>query len=83
MTSRCRQGDPAGFAQELSEYLYLNTDLTLQVHGEPVGPWFGMAAETSVGADGVGMADAVLHGADGPIGRVTQNLLVERRPTPS
>ena len=38
-----------------------------------------MAAETSVGADGVGMSDAVLHGPDGPIGRVTQNLLVERR----
>ena len=72
-----------GARLDTTRFSYLNTDLTLQVHGEPVGPWFGMAAETSVGADGVGMADAVLHGPDGPIGRVTQNLLVERRPTPS
>lgn len=68
-----------GARLDVTRFSFLNTDLTLQVYGEPVGPWFGMAAETSIGADGVGMADAVLHGPDGPIGRVTQNLLVERR----
>lgn len=69
-----------GARLDTTKFSYLNTDLTLQLHGEPVGPWFGMAAETSVGADGVGMSDAVLHGPGGPLGRVTQNLLVERRP---
>ncbi|MEG9224786.1 thioesterase family protein [Aeromicrobium sp. Sec7.5] len=69
-----------GARLDAARFSFLNTDLTLQVHDEPVGPWFGMAAETSIGADGVGMADAVLHGPDGPLGRVTQNLLVERRP---
>ena len=68
-----------GARLDVTRFSFLNTDLTLQVYDEPVGPWFGMTAETSVGADGVGMADAVLHGPDGPIGRVTQNLLVERR----
>lgn len=71
-----------GARLDTTRFSYLNTDLSLQVHGEPVGPWFGMAAETSVGADGVGMAGAVLHGPAGPIGRVTQNLLIERRPHP-
>ncbi len=68
-----------GARLDTTRFSFLNTDLTLQVYGEPVGPWFGMQAETSIGADGVGMADAMLHGPDGPIGRVTQNLLVERR----
>jgi len=59
-------------------FSFLNTELTVHLHHPPTGTWFGVEAETSVGPDGVGMSAGVLHSADGPIGRVTQSLLVER-----
>ncbi len=67
-----------GARLDVSRFSFLNTDLDVQVYGTPEGPWHAMQAESSVGPDGVGMADGVLHGPTGPIGRVTQNLLVER-----
>lgn len=58
---------------------FLNTELTVHLFRPPVGPWFGMVAESSIGPDGVGMSAAVLHDEAGPIGRVAQNLLVETK----
>lgn len=69
-----------GMRLDITRWTFLNTDLTVQLFDAPEGPWFGLRAETSVGSDGVGMGEAVLYGPRGPIGRVTQNLLVERRP---
>lgn len=60
-------------------FSFLNTELTVHLHDVPRGPWFGVSAESTIGADGVGMGSAVLHEPDGPIGRVAQSLLVERR----
>lgn len=62
-----------------AEFAFLNTELTVHLFEEPRGPWFGLAAEASIGSDGVGMNAAVLHAPHGPIGRIAQNLLVERR----
>ncbi|NLV80754.1 MAG: thioesterase family protein [Rhodococcus sp.] len=62
-----------------AEFSFLNTELTVHLFEEPEGPWFGIAAEASVGRDGIGMNSAVLHAPEGPIGRIAQNLLVERR----
>lgn len=67
--------DPAHFT-------FLNCDLTVHLHQPPAGAWYGLQAETSVGADGIGMSAAVIHTEHGPIGRVTQTVLVERRPDP-
>lgn len=63
--------DPGRFA-------FLNTEMTVHLHSPPLGPWYGLEAETSIGPDGVGMSAAVIHGASGPIGRVAQSVLVER-----
>ncbi len=63
-------------------WTYLNTDLSVVVFEAPHGPWFGLAAETSVGGDGVGMSSAALHQESGPMGRLTQTLLVEKRAEP-
>ncbi len=61
-------------------YTYLNTDLTIHLFDAPTGSWIGLAAETSVGPDGLGLSSAVmLDAAVGPIGRVAQTLLVQRR----
>lgn len=63
-----------------AQFTFLNTDLSVLLHTPPpAGEWVGFTAENSVGPDGVGTNSAVLHGAEGPVGRVTQNVLVERR----
>lgn len=64
--------DPARFS-------YLNTELSVHLHRVPTGEWFGLEAETTVGTDGIAMSDAVLHDLEGPVGRITQSVLVERR----
>lgn len=61
------------------EWTYLNTDLTVHLFGLPSGPWIGLEAETSVGPDGIGLSAATIHAAQGPIGRVAQGLLIQRR----
>lgn len=62
-----------------ADFTFLNCDLTVQLFAPPTGRWFGLEAETSVGPDGVGLSAAVIHAQDGPIGRVSQTVLVERR----
>jgi hypothetical protein len=61
-------------------FTFLNTDVAVNLHHPPAGQWLGIEAETSIGADGVGMSAAVLHAPDGPIGSVAQTLLIDRRP---
>ncbi|MFT3661581.1 MAG: thioesterase family protein [Gordonia sp. (in: high G+C Gram-positive bacteria)] len=63
--------DPARFA-------FLNTETTVHLYEPPLGPWYGIEAESSIGGDGVGMSHAVLHSAAHPIGKVVQSLLVQR-----
>lgn len=58
-------------------FTFLNCDLIVSLHTPPAGDWFGLAAETSVGPDGIAMSSAVLHDQAGPIGRVSQTVLVE------
>lgn len=60
-------------------FLFLNTELTVHLHQAPTGHWFGVEAETSVGADGIATSSAILHSESGPVGRVDQSVLVERR----
>ena len=69
-----------GMRLDPAEFTFLNTDLSVLLHtAPPEGDWCGFVAENAVGPDGVGTNSAVLHGAEGPVGRVTQNVLVERR----
>ncbi|MDM7489361.1 thioesterase family protein [Rhodococcus sp. CSLK01-03] len=62
------------------EWTFLNTELTVHLFEPPAGPWIGLECETSIGHDGIGMSAAVIHAPSGPVGRVTQNVLVEKRP---
>lgn len=61
------------------EWLYVNTDLTIHLHREPVGEWIGLDARTSISAIGVGQATGVLHDLHGPVGACAQSLFVEPR----
>lgn len=67
-----------GARLNIAKHSFMNTESTIHLFQQPRGPWYGLEAETSVGADGVGMSSAVIHDQWGPIGKVTQNLLIER-----
>lgn len=62
-------------------FTYLNTDLTIHLFDAPDGGWVGLRAESSVGPDGLGMSSAAMLNPAGPIGRVAQSLLIQRRRT--
>ena len=60
-------------------FLFINVDLTVQLHRLPAGEWVCLDAITIPEPTGVGLADTALHDERGPIGRATQTLLVAER----
>jgi hypothetical protein len=64
---------------DMTEALFLNPDLTVNLFRLPVGEWVCVDAVTRIGSEGVGLAESLLFDEDGPIGRATQSLLVEGR----
>ena len=74
----------ADFANGLSwilpfdEWLFVNTELTVHLHREPVGEWIGLDARTTSDASGVGLASGVLHDERGRFGTCAQALFVQR-----
>lgn len=61
------------------DWTFVNTDLVLHFFEEPQGWWLGIAAETSIGVDGIGMSAATMHSENGVIGRLAQNILIQPR----
>lgn len=68
-----RNADPEEFA-------FMNTDLTIAIHREPVGDWFGTRTISRWERDGIGMSDALLFDDQGPVGRAIQTLLIRPQP---
>jgi hypothetical protein len=62
-------------------YLFINTDLTVNLRRLPEGEWVCLDAVTYPGGNGIGLSDTVLHDVTGMIGRATQALLVAERGT--
>jgi len=60
-------------------YLFINTDITVTLHREPVGEWVCLDAVTYPDRSGIGMAESRLFDEEGPIGRSTQTLLLDKR----
>jgi Acyl-CoA thioesterase C-terminal domain/Acyl-CoA thioesterase N-terminal domain len=60
-------------------YLFINVDLTVQLHRLPAGEWVCLDAITIPEASGVGLADTALYDERAAIGRATQTLLVAER----
>lgn len=77
MVADCANG--VGMRVDPRDWTFLNTDVTIHVHTPPRGDWVGLVAESRIGAEGAGTSTAVLHDGQGPIGRVSQALLVEAR----
>ncbi len=65
-----RNADPA-------EVNFMNPDLTIHCHRDPVGDWLGTEVAGYWEPNGIGMADAHLFDARGSIGRAVQTLLLQ------
>lgn len=55
---------------------FMNTDLTLQIHREPLPGWHACEALSHWQPNGVGMSQAVLHDTEGPVGVALQTLVL-------
>jgi hypothetical protein len=72
-------GNGVSATLDYHRYVFINTDLTVQLVREPAGEWVCLDAITRVGPDGVGLAESVLSDGRGRLGRATQTLLVRPR----
>jgi hypothetical protein len=62
------------------EYLFINPDLTVYVHREPVGEWVALDALSWYEPRGVGLSESALYDEEGHIGRALQSVLLDRLP---
>ena len=77
-------GNGVSSALDYRRFIFINPDLTVNLHRSPEGEWVCRDAQTTVSRRGVGLAVSVLHDLRGPIGRASQSLVIgERKGTPS
>lgn len=62
------------------ELQFINTDLVIALHRDPVGPWLGSRSSSQWQPSGMGLADALLFDDHGPVGRALQTLLLRTAP---
>ena len=60
-------------------YSFVNPDLTIVLHRQPVGEWVALDGYSFPEGAGVGVAEGVLHDERGRIGRALQTIILERR----
>lgn len=70
-------GNGISYNDYLDKILFLNPDLSISLLREPQGEWFCSKAVSHWQPDGTGVADAELFDRRGPVGRATQNLLLD------
>ena len=61
------------------EWLYVNPDITLYAHRYPIGDWVGMRSAAHQHRSGIGLADTRVFDEAGPVGRINQAQLLDRR----
>jgi hypothetical protein len=64
---------------DLRHFLFVNSDLTINLLRRPRGEWVCLEARTLLGDEGSGLAESVLYDVGGVIGRATQSLFVRKR----
>lgn len=64
---------------DYDRFLFVNSDLTINLLRRPVGDWICLDARTALGPDGGGLAESALYDTRGFIGRATQSLAVRMR----
>jgi Thioesterase-like superfamily len=69
-------GNGVSAAVDFRRFSFVNSDLSVHLHRDPVGEWIGMDATTTAHATGAGLATTILHDRQGPIGTGNQSLLI-------
>lgn len=72
-------GNGVSSVLEFRRYMFVNSDLTINLLRRPRGEWICIDAQTLIGPQGNGLAESRLFDADGLIGRATQSLPVRVR----
>lgn len=72
-------GNGASSELDIGSWQFINPELTVHLHREPVGEWVCLDGSTTISAGGVGLATSLLSDLDGPIGVGAQSLLVSPR----
>jgi hypothetical protein len=65
------------------DWLFVNPDLTVNLHRLPAGEWVCLDAASVLQPTGVGLAAARLFDEQGALGTGSQSLLVDRQPPPA
>ncbi len=72
-------GSGVSMALDPTKYLFINVDLTVVVHRDPVGEFVLLDAESTMGGTGTGLAETQLADTAGTFGLCVQTLLVAPR----
>lgn len=72
-------GNGVSSVLDWNSYLFINTDLTVTLHRQPVGEWVCLDAVTHPQPHGIGLAESALFDEKGPLGRSTQTLFLSPR----
>ena len=74
-------GNGVSAVLDLRHFLFVNSDLTINLLRRPRSEWVCLEARTLLGDEGSGLAESTLYDIDGVIGRATQSLFVRKRET--
>jgi hypothetical protein len=58
------------------DYTFVNPDLTIVLHREPIGDWLGASSVSRWEPTGIGMSDTLLFDERGAVGRAVQTLVI-------
>jgi hypothetical protein len=64
---------------DFHRYIFVNSDLTINLLRKAQGEWICIDARTLLGTDGGGLAEARIFDVHGLIGRSTQSLAIRLR----
>jgi hypothetical protein len=75
-------GNGVSWELDLTRWLFINPELTVHLHREPIGEWICLDAQTTISPSGAGLATSTLSDTTGPCGVGAQSLLVTPRNQP-
>jgi hypothetical protein len=69
-------GNGVSAVVDFTRLSFVNPDLSVHLHRDPVGEWIGVEAHTTIQPTGAGLATTALHDLTGSIGTGNQSLFI-------